>query len=108
MSQEEVFFAPADNDRIQGKQQLHERLKVQEDGLPLIMVYDTCTHFLRTVPSLKLDDNNMEDIDTDMEDHVYDETRYFLMSRPIIPHRLQKKRSRYDKKPNMNTTWMSR
>ena len=26
-----------------------------------------------------------EDIDTGGEDHIYDETRYFLMSRPIAP-----------------------
>ena len=26
-----------------------------------------------------------EDIDTAGEDHIYDETRYFLMSRPIAP-----------------------
>lgn len=107
MAQEGVFFSPSDNDRVQGKQQLHERLKVQEDGLPLIMVYDTCTHFIRTVPVLKLDDNNMEDVDTDMEDHVYDDTRYFLMSRPVIPHRMKSRISRYDRRMD-NSSWMAR
>ena len=28
-----------------------------------------------------------EDIDTAGEDHIYDETRYFLMSRPIAPRK---------------------
>ena len=27
----------------------------------------------------------MEDLDSDGEDHIADETRYFLMSRPIKP-----------------------
>lgn len=44
-------------------------------------VFSTCNHWLRTVPVLMPDDKNWEDIDTDMEDHAYDETRYSLVSR---------------------------
>ena len=32
----------------------------------------------------------MEDIDTDMEDHIYDEWRYMLMERPISPRQTVK------------------
>jgi len=44
-------------------------------------VFDTCQHFIRTVPVLMPDPDNWEDIDTDMEDHVWDEVRYSLTSR---------------------------
>jgi len=92
MLDEGIVFSPGDNDRLLGKQQFHERLKLQEDGLPMLIVYDSCTHFLRTVPSLQLDTNNIEDVNSDMEDHCYDEARYFLMSRPLTPKRFQIKR----------------
>ena len=47
--------------------------------------FNTCKHFIRTIPNLVYDEAKVEDIDTDGEDHIYDETRYFLMSRPIAP-----------------------
>jgi hypothetical protein len=30
---------------------------------------------------------NPEDVDTDQEDHIYDEFRYGCMSRPLVPKR---------------------
>lgn len=43
-------------------------------------VFRSCSHFLRTVPIIMPDANNWEDVDTDMEDHVWDEFRYSLVS----------------------------
>lgn len=40
-----------------------------------------CEHFIRTVPVLMPDENNWEDVDSDMEDHAWDECRYSLTSR---------------------------
>ena len=80
-----VIFNKGDNTRIPGKMQLHERLRFGEDGRPMLYVFNTCKDFIRTIPSLAYDDKKVEDIDTDGEDHIYDETRYFLMSRPIAP-----------------------
>ena len=48
-------------------------------------VFNTCRAFIRTVPTLQYDTARPEDLDTAGEDHVADETRYFLMSRPIQP-----------------------
>ena len=89
-----VVFRPGDNTRLAGKMQLHERLKFDEDGRPMMYVFPNCTEFLRTVPALAYDDKKVEDIDTDGEDHIYDETRYFLMSRPIAPRPIVKKPTR--------------
>ena len=80
-----VIFHKGDNTRLPGKMQLHERLKFGEDGRPMLYVFENCRDFIRTVPSLVYDKKKPEDIDTAGEDHIYDETRYFLMSRPIAP-----------------------
>ena len=80
-----VIFRKGDNTRLPGKMQLHERLKFGEDGKPMLYVFSNCRDFIRTIPSLVYDGRRPEDIDTAGEDHIYDETRYFLMSRPIAP-----------------------
>lgn len=80
-----VVFRKGDNTRLPGKMQLHERLKFGEDGRPMLYVFANCRDFIRTIPSLVYDARRPEDIDTAGEDHIYDETRYFLMSRPIAP-----------------------
>ena len=45
---------------------------------PGLFVTTDCGQFLRTVPVLPRDDKNMDDVDTDAEDHVGDETRYIV------------------------------
>ena len=80
-----LTFQKGDNTRLPGKMQLHERLKFDEEGRPMLYVFENCRDFIRTLPSLVYDARRPEDIDTAGEDHIYDETRYFLMSRPIAP-----------------------
>lgn len=43
---------------------------------PGILVFETCRQFIRTLPVLPRDEKNMDDIDTEAEDHVGDEVRY--------------------------------
>lgn len=93
MEREGVYFLPGDNARLSGKMQLHGRLKFNEEGVPGLYVFNTCRAFLRTVPSLCYDMSRCEDVDTSAEDHVYDETRYFLMHRPVRAERPLKKRA---------------
>ena len=80
-----VTFHKGDNTRLPGTMQLHERLKFGADGRPMLYVFTGCRDFIRTIPALVYDSRRVEDIDTAGEDHIYDETRYFLMSRPIAP-----------------------
>ena len=82
-----VIFRMGDNTRLPGKMQLHERLKFGEDGRPMLYVFENCRDFRRTIPALIYDPRKPEDVATSGEDHIYDETRYFLMSRPIAPRR---------------------
>ena len=83
MAREGVYFDKGDNARIPGKLQLHYRLAFDEEGRPMLHVFSTCRHFIRTVPALVYSERSVEDVDTAQEDHIYDETRYALMTRCI-------------------------
>lgn len=79
-----LTLIPGDPDRRLKLRQFHNRLTVPEDGSrPMIQVYRTCDQFIRTIPDLVVDKNNMEDVDTKGEDHIYDEACHIMMSRPI-------------------------
>lgn len=82
-----IYWQKADNARIAGKMQLHYRLAFDADGLPMMYIFSNCKDFIRTIPSLPYDLVDVEDIDTAAEDHIYDEVRYMLMAKPIIPRR---------------------
>ena len=81
----QVFFTPGDNKRIPGWMQVHYRLAFDDNGFPMMYVFSNCKAFIRTIPLLQYDEHRPEDLDTDGEDHVADEVRYFCMSRPIKP-----------------------
>ena len=79
----------ADNTRVgkaghlSGWDQMRARIAGDEAG-PMLLVFETCRDFIRTVPVLQHDRARPEDLDTAGEDHVADETRYACLSRPLI------------------------
>lgn len=81
----QVYFDKADKHRLPGKMQCHYRLAFDEMGVPMFYVFNTCKNFIRTIPALIYSEHDPEDVDTSMEDHIYDEFRYVAMSRPIEP-----------------------
>lgn len=82
-----VYFTPGDNARIAGWMQCHYRLQFDSNGRPRMYVFDNCKDFIRTIPLLVYDEHKVEDVDTDLEDHIADEWRYAAMSRPVKPLR---------------------
>lgn len=71
--------------REQGWEQIRKRLKAtkrtpggirEEKGL--FIVEPRCPQWIRTVPKLPRDEKNPDDVDTETEDHIGDETRYML------------------------------
>ena len=52
-------------------------------------MFRNCKAFIRTIPLLQYDEQRPEDLDSDGEDHIADETRYFLMSRPVKPRGME-------------------
>jgi len=85
MIKEGLKLIPADNDRMNGLARVREILKKAPDGKPWLQVFSSCVDTIRTIPSLPYDLRKVEDVDTDAEDHCYDQMRYFLMSRPAKP-----------------------
>ena len=84
-----VFFNKGDHERIAGWMQVHYRFAFDKNGFPMMYIFKNCEAFIRTIPLLQYDEHRCEDLDTDGEDHVADEVRYFLMSRPITPRQAQ-------------------
>ena len=83
-----VRFRMADNTRVgrlgafSGWDQMRARI-IGDGERPMLYVFETCRDFIRTVPVLQHDPTRLEDLDTDSEDHIADETRYACLSRPL-------------------------
>ena len=82
----------ADKNRIQGKIQIHEFLKVKENGRPKLQIFNTCPNLIRELQSIPLSKTNPEDVDTHASDHAYDALRYMIMSRPKMESPLERLR----------------
>ena len=84
-----LAFRRADNARVAGKgamggwDQMRSRM-LGEGGRPMVYCFDTCRDSIRTIPLLQHDENRIEDVDSDMEDHCGDDWRYACMSRPYV------------------------
>ena len=87
-----IYWDPSDKSpgsRKQGWQLLRQRLANgkrrgheprEHPGLFIFKEY--CPHFLRTIPVLPRDDQDLDDVDTQVEDHIADELRYRLRWMP--------------------------
>lgn len=78
-----VHLAAGDPSRALKIRQFHERLRLRGDEPPMLLVYDCCEQFIRTIPLLTADARNVEDIDDAGEDHIYDEACHVMMARPL-------------------------
>lgn len=75
----------ADKNRVAGKIQIHERLKLNmKTGRPRMLVTSACSNLISELLSIPEDPNNKEDVDTTVADHAYDACRYGVMSRPRV------------------------
>ena len=86
-----IYFDKGDNERIAGWMQMHYRMSFDENGVPMMYIFSNCKAFIRTIPLLIYDETHVEDLDTSLEDHVADESRYMCMTRPIKPVLKQEK-----------------
>ncbi len=78
-----IKWVPADKSpgsRVAGWQKMRKLFKSAYESpreSPAMYVFDTCYHFIRTVPTLQRDSSRGgEDINTNSEDHCADESRY--------------------------------
>jgi len=78
-----IYLNKADSTRETKIRAFRERLKIPDNGeRPMLMVYAKCEQFIRTIPLIQMDVTKPEDIDTKMEDHIYDEACHICMARP--------------------------
>jgi len=77
-----VWLEKADNERVLGWTRMREFMKIQPDGKPLWMIFNTCHNLIRTLPQMIHDDKRVEDVADGLEDHAAESCRYGLMSRP--------------------------
>ena len=67
-----MIFTPADNNRIAGWQRMRDMLANARKPIPEkegLWIFETCSHWIRTVPVLQRDETNPDDLDTGSEDH---------------------------------------
>lgn len=96
-----IFFSKGSNARIAGWMQVHYRFQFSEHGIPRMYIFSNCKDFIRTIPLLMYDEHKVEDLDTSLEDHIADETRYACMSRPIAPIKIMPKEVHFSDPLNM-------
>jgi len=80
-----VRWTRANKDRCNGWEVMRNMLRNAASGEgPGLFAFSTCHQFIRTVPALPRDTTNMDDVDTDAEDHVGDEARYRCMTPKVV------------------------
>jgi len=88
MASEKIYFdrqlsIDVKKSRLQGVQQIHDRLRMDDNGKPYMFVFSNCKHFWRTVPFLPCDPLEAELYDSEAEDHIADALRYLCSARPM-------------------------
>ena len=76
-----IAAATGPNSRVTGWETVRRMLKAsltRPMEAPGLFVFNSCRQFIRTVPILPRDTSKIDDVDTEAEDHIGDETRYAL------------------------------
>lgn len=74
----EVYFRPADNERIAGWTQIRMRLKAES---AMIYFFRNCRYLIESLPALPIDLKHPEDCDTEADDHAADALRYLCQAK---------------------------
>lgn len=107
-----VNFNKADNARVArhgamgGWDQMRSRLIGEDERRPMAVCFSTCQDSIRTIPSLQHDQDRIEDLDTDGEDHAGDDWRYACMSRPYVKDKPKPKQDSFVAPKTLNEMLM--
>jgi len=77
-------FVRGNNNRIARVATVHNWLSLASDKLPYWMITESCPYLIKTLPQLIYDENRIDDINTDSNDHGYDSCGYFLTQLKFI------------------------
>ena len=92
-----VPLIKADNARVAGWMQVHERLKVIEDAdggkTARLKIFATCRNLIRCISTIKADEDNCNDCATEPHEltHLCDSLRYFCVSRPLAAREIDER-----------------
>lgn len=75
-----VKLTKASNERVAGWSLLHALLSFDDDRPPLLQISRACVNLIRTLPMMVQDSTKPEDIDSDLEDHALDASRYLAQA----------------------------
>lgn len=83
MEDEGVYWTQSNKSpgsRTNGLQLMRDRLEASKTGEgPGFFITDNCVAARAILPTLPRDEDNQDDVDTDAEDHLYDEARYQVL-----------------------------
>lgn len=86
LTKQTLRLVPGDNDRVQGwdtmRGYLKPRMLPDKSVRPKLQIFSTCPELIRTLPEMVYDEHNIEDLDTDLEDHGVDAVRYGVRTEP--------------------------
>lgn len=87
-----VVVTKAKNQRVGGWQNVRRYLMAHPvDGEVKVKIFRNCENLIRTIPLMRHDQGNPEDLDSRDEDHAVDALRYLLGCRPYELSRKDKK-----------------
>lgn len=78
MADQGVYWLESDKkpgSRVNGVQLARDRMRDN-----MLYVMDCCKASIEIIPTLSRDDNNVEDVDPEQEDHIWDEWRYAVLN----------------------------
>lgn len=71
------YFQHAQRQYILGPNSVRIQVPREQPGM---FVFNNCRHFIELVPTLPRDEIELDDVDTESEDHIGDEVRYHILS----------------------------
>jgi hypothetical protein len=90
MGEQGVYWIPADKSkgsRVNGFELVRGRMKEREG--PGIFFMNNCRAAISLLPILPRDPDNTEDVDTDAEDHLFDDVRYKVLGPKPLASKLK-------------------
>jgi hypothetical protein len=86
-----VRLTKADNNQRNKIAKTHSILERQENGLPGLVIFETCHRLITTLPALVYDENNVETIADGQDDHWWDALAY-LLTNWVDPKAIQREK----------------
>lgn len=99
-------FIPASNKRVSRWAAMDNWMRMAPDRHPYWIITQNCKNLIRTIPLMSPDKNNIEDIDTSLEDHAVDSAGYGLQYVDWIDGRAVGGITRTKQKPKATTAWI--